>query len=116
MPKTYYLFRHGETFATIKNKGYGVRILSASILPSAEPVIKKMGQFLKDLPTDYNVSSPVKRCRQTVNIITLESGKQFVFDRKISEFFIETFGMFKRRLKRFIDQIEQSNYQTILVC
>jgi broad specificity phosphatase PhoE len=116
MSKTYYLFRHGETFASIKHSGYGVRILSAPILPSAEPITKRMGQFLKEIPTDYNVSSPVKRCRQTCQIITLESGKQFVFDRRISEFFIETFGMFRNRLKRFVAEMEKSDNQTILIC
>ncbi len=116
MSKTYYIFRHGETFATLKNRGYGLKIISASILESAKPVINKMALFLKNIPTDYNATSPYRRCLQTTQIITDITGKQFVIDKRLSEFFLETFGRLRNRVQNFINQMESSDHQTILIC
>lgn len=115
--KTYYIFRHGETFVTAGNKwGYGLRVLSAPILESGKPALRRMGEFFKDIPSDLNVQSPLKRCQQTAAIVTDITGKKFVTDRRINEFLIETFGHFRHRIKSFVDQIEDSDHQTILIC
>ena len=53
--------RHGETFATKGNTGYGLQILSASILEEGKPIIVKQGVFLKGKDVDFCVASPVKR-------------------------------------------------------
>ena len=114
--KTYYIFRHGETKATLKGRGYGFRNRSARILEIGKPVIEEMAQFLKDIPSDYNVSSEYIRCQETAEIITNIANKQFVFDKRLNEFFFETFSHMRRRVREFLDEMEGSNHQTILVC
>jgi broad specificity phosphatase PhoE len=116
MSKTYYLFRHGETFATLKNKGYGWRIRSAHTLEAGKPVTKEIAQFLKDIKSDHNATSGYTRCLETAQIITDVTGKQFVVDRRLNEFFFETFGNLRNRLKNFLAEMEDSDYETILVC
>jgi broad specificity phosphatase PhoE len=114
--KTYYIFRHGETFATKAGTGYGMKVFSAPLLPEASPALQKMGEYLKNIPTDINVSSAVKRCRQTVEIIGKESGKEFIFDKRLNEFFLESVGHLVERLKKFLEDLEKHNYQHVLLC
>ncbi|MBP9719180.1 MAG: histidine phosphatase family protein [Candidatus Levybacteria bacterium] len=116
MQKTYYIFRHGETFATKNGTGYGVRMLSAPILPEASPALTRLGAYLKNIPTDFNISSALKRCRQTVEIIGKESEKQFVFDKRLNDYFLESSGHFIKRLKSVLAEIEANDYQSIAIC
>ncbi len=113
--KTYYIFRHGQTFATTKNSGYGLQRLTAGILESGKPTIIKMAEFLKDVPTDLNLTSPILRCRQTAEIITLETGKKFMADWRITEM-MEPFQILKWRVKNLLNQLEKSDFNTILIC
>jgi broad specificity phosphatase PhoE len=113
--KTYYIFRHGQTFATLKNKGYGRKILTAPILESGKPVIRQMGDFLKTVQTDLNLTSPVLRCRQTSHIITLETGKKFTVDWRLTEF-MEPFPVLRWRINRLINQLEKSDFNNFLLC
>lgn len=113
----FYIFRHGETFVTKQNKfWYGRRVFSAPILEEGKPAIHRLGQYLKNIPTDINYCSPYKRCRQTAEIITEESGKGFIFDKRLGEFFWEPFGHFKRRVKRLLAEVEQQGYQSVAIC
>lgn len=116
MVKTFYLFRHGTTFGSKYRTGYGWKIYSANILPEARPPLVKMGTYLKKIPTDYNVSSAVKRCRQTCEIISEASGKEFVFDPRLNEFFLETFGHLQRRIASLLEELNTKNYQSVLMC
>lgn len=116
MRQTFYIFRHGETFATKAGTGYGIRVFTAPILEEGIPTLEKMGVYLKDIHSDYNVSSQVKRCRQTVAIIGKESKKEFVFDKRLNEYFIESFGHFRNRIKSFLLEMEEKQYETILIC
>ncbi len=113
---TFYIFRHGETFATKANSGYGVKIFSAPLLDEGKPAIERMGNYLKNIQTDFNATSQFLRCRQTAEIISKASGKQFVIDKRIGEFFLKPFGHFRRRLKSFLKTIEQKNYQSVAIC
>lgn len=112
----FYIFRHGETFATKSNSNYGFTVFSAPILEEGKPVIIKMAKFLKKIPSDFNASSPLKRCRQTAEIVTEVTGKEFVFDKRLTEFFFETHWGFERRVKSFLDQIEKASYQNMMIC
>lgn len=116
MQTTYYIFRHGETFASKAKTGYGWRIFSADLLPEAIPALERMGTYLQSVPTDLNVSSQIKRCRQTVGIIHEITGKEFVYDRRLNEYFIETFWQFKRRVKSLVQEIEQKKYKAVCIC
>lgn len=116
--KTYYIFRHGDTFVTEGKSlwGYGVRMYSAEILPKARPTLQKLGAYLKSVPDSFNASSEFLRCKQTVDIISKVSEKQFVFDKRLNEHFLEPFGRLQRRLQSFLDDAEKSSYENILIC
>lgn len=114
--KTYYIFRHGETFATKAGTGYGFRVFSAPILPEAVAPIRKMGEYLKTIETDVHVSSAVLRCQQTAEIITKTSGKKFSFDKRLNEYFLETVGNLRKRLQSLLTELDKKNYQNIVIC
>jgi broad specificity phosphatase PhoE len=107
--------RHGETFATKRNTGYGWRILTASILEEGKPIIVKQGEYLKSKKIEYCISSPIKRCKQTAAIIRAESGKDIFFDRRLSEFFLESFGGFTRRVQSFLKEMDAKGYEEVLI-
>src|SRR5258708_656877 len=75
-----------------------------------------MAEYLKMVPTDYNVSSPLPRCRQTTQIITLATGKKFKTDLRINEYLFEPFGLFRTRTKSFAHSIERSSHEKMLIC
>lgn len=114
--KRLYILRHGETFATKKNTWYGLRVFSAPILEEGKGAIKRIGEHLKDIGTDYCVSSKILRCRQTVEIIRAETGKDFVFDSRLNEYFFETLWQFRSRVKSFLRDLEKKGYENVLIC
>lgn len=113
---TFYIFRHGETFATKANTGYGRKVFTADILEEGKPILRKLGEYLKNVPTDFNTSSKIRRCIQTVGIISQESDKKFVFDSRLNEYFLEPFGRFRRRLKGVLLDIDKNDYQSVCIC
>lgn len=127
MNKTYYIFRHGQTFATKAGSGYGLKIFSAPILPEAIPPLENMAKYLRKVRESSNFSSPVRRCRETVDIIRKKTGKEFLFDERLREYFIfnrtssnplfiETFGTLRSRIQSFIDHTKQVEAKNILIC
>jgi phosphohistidine phosphatase SixA len=115
--KKYYIFRHGETFVSKGLKtGYGLKVFSADILDEGKPPLEKMGRYLKKIPTDFNASSRFKRCRTTVGIISKNSGKEFIFDSRLNEFFFELPFFFRRRIRHFLRDLNDKNLQTVLIC
>jgi broad specificity phosphatase PhoE len=116
MDKTYYIFRHGETFATRNKRWYWHEYYSASILEEGKPSISKLAKYLRHVKTDFNVSSPFIRCRQTVELVTQITAKKFVFDSRLKEYGLELPWAFKRRLLNFIKDMESSKYNKILIC
>ncbi len=117
-PKTkFYIFRHGETFVTTgKALSYGTKVFSADILPFCFPTLEKLGQQLKNIKTDYNISSKIKRCRQTVGIVAKQADKEFEFDSRLNEFFFELPFFFKRRIRNFLKEIENRNFESVAIC
>jgi broad specificity phosphatase PhoE len=114
---TYYIFRHGETFATKRWNGfYGWRVFTAPILEEEKPMLYRLAEFLKDQHTDYNASSQILRCRQTSGIVSEVTGKEFVYDRRLREFFFESFGQLRRRVRSFISDIEANGYASVAIC
>lgn len=119
MKRTYYIFRHGETFVTQSQRKiqlYGLRHFSAHILPEGIPALKGIGHFLKDKPVDYFVSSKYLRCKETAAIISEITKDKFTFDSHLNDYFIETFWHFRKRLQKFLNNIESSNHKTIAIC
>jgi len=115
MVKKFYIMRHGETFATKRNTGYGWRILTASILAEGKPIIVKQGMYLKDKKIDFCVASPIKRCKQTAAIVREQSGKDIFFDKRLSEFFLESFGRFTKRVQSFLNEMDAKGYEEVLI-
>ena len=112
--KNFYLFRHG--LATKSLIGYGDKILTATLLPEGVPPIERMAEFLKDIPSDFNVSSEFLRCQQTTKIISDITNKKFVRDVRLNEYYNESFEEFRTRVKNFLQEIETQPYKNIIIC
>jgi len=112
----YYLFRHGQTFFTKFHLPYFWNNFSVGILPEAVPVLERLAVYLKNIPSDLNVSSEFKRCTQSTEIITRITGNQFIIDSRLNEYYRETFGSLRERIKDFINEVNRKNYRTVIVC
>lgn len=123
MTKTFYIFRHGATFANLSGTGYGDQVLSASIAQGSQDVLTRIGEYFKNIETNINISSTLVRCRESVAIIGPIAGKKFVFDKRVNEFSTvknevldESLEDFKRRLKDLLSEIDKKGYKSILIC
>lgn len=117
----FYIVRHGETKESKSYKEYNVQsIRNAPILDESKTTIVRIASFLKNVETDYNVSSPYFRCRQTVKIIEDITGKAFVFDERIGEYLLavneETHQELVSRLKDFLQDIKDSKFKNVMIC
>lgn len=119
MKKTYYIFRHSETFVTQSKsriRFYGFKIFSAHILPIGLPVTEKLARYLINISTEKNLCSEYIRCKETAEIVTRITGKTFTYDKRLNEYFLESAGRFRRRLENFIAEMEASDDKKILIC
>ena len=97
------IFRHG--LATKSTTGYGEEIMSAPLLDEAIPVMEKLAEFLKTEVGDFQYSSEMLRCRQTAEIVTRVTGKEFSFDARLNEYNQEPFLQFADRVNDFLEDI-----------
>lgn len=114
--KIFYITRHG--LATHSTNGYGDKVYTATLLPEGIPPIERMAEYLQTIPTDLNASSEVIRCRQTAALISKKTGKEFVFDSRLNEYWPgspEPFPTFRDRIKSFIDEIKTKKEKRILI-
>lgn len=116
----FYIFRHGWTSESLQHIDYSKeRVTAAEILKDKVYVIEKLAEYLKNIPTDYNVSSPFIRCIQTVNIVSGITGKLFAFDDRIGEYTFQTgmtFNRFSRRIKAFVKDISATDFTSVAIC
>jgi broad specificity phosphatase PhoE len=110
----FYIFRHG--MAVYPHEGYGSRVLTAELLPEGIPPIQRLAQYLLHVPSDYQACSEVLRCRQTAAIVTEVTGKTFVIDPRLKEYYQETFEELSQRAKDFCEEIQQRDYQNVMIC
>src|SRR5689334_8674552 len=103
MSQTYYIFRHGR--AVRPGEHYGNKILTAPLLSEYKEPVKRLAEFLKSIPQSRNFSSEIVRCRQTAEIITQVTGKEFIFDSRLNEFYHEEFDILVKRAKLFLEEI-----------
>ncbi len=113
---TYYIFRHGQTFATKYHTGYWWKIYSADILEESKIPLKKLGFYLKDIKTDINLTSEFKRCLQSSQLVSKYSNKVFIKDKRLDEFFLETPEHLKRRVVSLLFDMENKVYKRVLIC
>ena len=116
MVKTYYIFRHALTYALKTGTAYGDAVLTAPILHVGRQPYKKMGRFLKSKRTDFNVSSPLIRCKQTTQIISEITGKEFILDERLTEFHLESRESLERRLTDFLDEMNEKGFEKMAIC
>lgn len=117
MVKNYYLFRHGQTHYSKYGLPYGENNLKAEILPESFPILERMGEFLKGIPSEFNASSEFLRCRQTTEIIKRVTNKDFVFDKQLNEFYQTTFKEFSDKLIIFLKQVNDNSVnETLVIC
>lgn len=96
--------------------GYGRKIFSADILEEGKPAIERLGTYLERIEADYYVRSKIKRCKQTAEIVSRITGKEFIGDGRLNEYFIETFGYFKGRIQRFLKDLDEKGYDSVVIC
>lgn len=113
-----YIFRHGETYQTLHKQLYGDKVEIAEILPNGIPVIKKLGNYLKDRKTDANYTSPYLRCVQTVEIISQVSGKVFLTEDRLGEYRKEreNYEQFVERISSFYEHLKNQNLNAAAIC
>ena len=117
--KTYYIFRHGETFVTASIFGigwYGFHNREVHILQSGIPTIKRLAGYLKNIPTDLNFCSEYLRCRETAKIVTDITGKKFTTDNRLNDYTSGSFKNFSGRLNDFIKYTQTSPGKIFLIC
>ncbi|MFA5025185.1 MAG: histidine phosphatase family protein [Candidatus Shapirobacteria bacterium] len=112
----YYLFRHGDTFYTKNRQPYPQDNFSVEILPDGIPALEKLAIYLKDINSDFNVSSEYLRCQQSNKIVSNISELDFVNDARLNEFSHEIFDNLVKRLESFINEMKKRQYKTIVVC
>ena len=118
----FYIFRHGDTkdSENLLNKIFGHQGDSRTlpILPEGVPALKKIGKFLKDIPTDANFCSPYLRCMDSARIVGTIAKKNYQPDKRIQELEKngERFTSFKKRVIGFINEIEKKNCSAVSIC
>lgn len=115
MGKTFYIFRHGLTYHAKHYIPYGKHIYDAQILEEAIPTLERIGEYLKDIPTDKNFTSPFLRCLQSVEIVQRMSGKEFEKDERLRED-VEGFDVLEKEVRSFVEEINKSDYTSIAIC
>lgn len=99
----FFIFRHG--LATKNPAGYGDQILTAKLLDEGIPAIERVGLYLKEVPGDFEYSSELPRCRETAEIVTRITGKEFAFDARLNEYNQEPFLQFADRVNDFLEDV-----------
>jgi broad specificity phosphatase PhoE len=111
---TWYLFRHG--LATHSTTGYGDTILTASILPESIEPTQNIAHRLLTIGPSIQFSSSILRCIQTTDIISNIIHKPFTQDKRLNEYYQDTFETFSKRILNFVTDMEHTSAQNIIVC
>lgn len=112
--KNIYLVRHG--LATLSKWGYGRKKLTADLLPQGEIAIERIAGYLKDIPNSYNISSDLPRCKHTAEIISRITGKSFCFDKRLTEYYHETFTDLKTRVFDLLEDLSTRPEKNVIIC
>ena len=117
----FYLFRHGQTYFSKNHLQYKDKNDTAEILKEGIYQIKDIANKLKSEGIKQIYSSPIKRCVQTVNIVQKEVPNIKVdFDQRIKEQEVttggETFDDQTKRIKDFLDEIKNKDYEKVGIC
>ena len=114
-----YIFRHGMTLQSKNNVPYTPENYKTSpLLDEGIPVIEKIGNYLKDIKTDVNYTSPILRCTQTAEIISEISGKIFLPNDLLTEYgqWVESFEDLRARANKFIEYLNTQQVEFSAIC
>jgi broad specificity phosphatase PhoE len=95
---------------------YGDRQLTAEMLPEGIPAIKRLSEYVKGIESTQNLRSELLRCKQTVEIVTKITGKEFTEEPLLNEFMEASFEEFHKRMDTLISKLEGQENQTYLIC
>ena len=112
MNKNFYIFRHAlATKNGYPDQNFDVQILAEGVAP-----ITKMARYLVNVQSESNFSSQYLRCKQTVQIISKITGKKFVFDKRLNEYYAESFEKFLARVNNSLEDLLKQADQNIIIC
>jgi len=113
-----YVFRHGVTYFSKNGLNYGEHLKDAKILPEGVPAIEKIAEYLKNIKSDINYTSPYLRCIQTTNIITRITSKKFEVDENLIDFDPQTENrsIVIKRMLTFSKKLESQKPESATVC
>ena len=115
----YYIFRHAQTYYSKNKVEYGKHAKDAEILPEGIPSIKRLANYLKEIPTDKNYVSSYKRCQETANIVTEITSKKFEVEERLRDYspaFEETVEEMIERIKSFFESLNAAPYKSVAIC
>lgn len=115
-PKTFYLFRHGETRFSKSDTPYGAHEHTAEILPEAVGAIERIAHYLKDRQIDYAIRSEFLRCRQTAAIIESLTNLSFISEPQLNEFTETQFDQFHKRMVKLATTLQEDHHQSFAIC
>jgi len=117
-----YIFRHGDTIESgsllAKIFGYHGNTHTMPILAKGVPALEKIGNYLKNVPTDANYCSPYLRCIDSAKIVGTVAGKIYKADERLREFKEdgEKFSHFRKRVENFLSETDKKNYSAVSIC
>lgn len=112
---TYYIVRHGHTFATKLNVPYGSFVFSAKLLPESYPALHSIGKYLQKTHFDYFCSSEISRCRETASILEQELHITYETTPRLNEFANESIHELADRVRSFLAYTKKQQYTSILI-
>jgi len=99
---------------------YGDKVESAEILEEGKPAIVKLANYLKDIETDVNFTSPYKRCIQTSGIVSEVTGKVYEIDVRLRDWDprVESLPEHIKRLDNYCNELQTMNHElnTVSIC
>lgn len=112
----FYIFRHAQTFPSREAVPYEKDNFNTPILYEGKDATFNLANYLKNISSDFNVSSPYERCKETVEIISKITNKQFIFDKRVGEYVNISYEELKKRLLDFLHEINKKSYKSVIIC
>ncbi len=105
--KTFYILRHGETYATKNNTNYSPNDPNPPILEEGMGVLQKIGEYFKNIESEVNLVSEYLRCQMTADIVSKIADMQFISEPLLNE--AQTMGVEKKSetISEFLDRTKR---------
>jgi broad specificity phosphatase PhoE len=117
----FFIFRHGDTRDSgsllARIIGHMTDSHALPVLPKGVPALERIGNYLKDVPTDADFCSPYLRCTDSAKIVGTLAKKKYVPDERLREMENgETFSSLFNRVKDFLNEVDKKNYSAVSIC